>query len=69
VRSANIIAEQNSISAVCSVLTEEGKDEEDPDEQSDYSPPFNLSPLSSVVADIKRKIQTCRMHGLYYPLH
>jgi hypothetical protein len=58
VRPANSIAVQNGIFAVCSVLTEEGKDE-DPDEQSDDSPPFNLSPLSSVVADIKRRIQTC----------
>jgi hypothetical protein len=58
VRPASSIAEQNGISAMCSVLklTEEGKDE-DPDEKSDDSPPFNLSALSSVVADIKRKIQ------------
>jgi hypothetical protein len=56
VRRASSSAEQNGISAMCSVLTEEGKDE-DPDEQSDDSPPFNLSALSSVVADIKRTIQ------------
>jgi hypothetical protein len=65
VRPANSIAEQNGISAMCSVLTEEGKGE-DLDEQSDDSPPFNLSPMSSVVADIKRKIQTCRMHRLIF---
>jgi hypothetical protein len=62
---ANSIAEQNGISAMCPVLTEEGKDE-DPDE--DDSSPFNLSALISVVADIKRTIQSCRMHRLYYPL-
>jgi hypothetical protein len=56
VRPASSIAEQNGISAMCSVLTEEGKDK-DPDEKSDDSPPCNLSALSSVVADIKRKIQ------------
>jgi hypothetical protein len=56
VRPASSIAEQNGISAMCSVLTEEGKDE-DPDETSDDSPPCHLSALSSVVADIKRKIQ------------
>jgi hypothetical protein len=55
VRPASSIAEQNGISAMYSVLTEEGKDE-DPDEKSDDSP-FNLSAASSVVADVKRKIQ------------
>jgi hypothetical protein len=57
VRPASSIAEQNGISAMYSVLTEEGKDK-DPDETSDDFPPCNLSALSSVVADIKRKIQT-----------
>jgi biotin carboxylase/acetyl-CoA carboxylase carboxyltransferase component/biotin carboxyl carrier protein len=55
-RHASTIAEQNGISANCSVLTEEGKDE-DQDERSDDSPPFDLSALSSVVANIKRTIQ------------
>jgi hypothetical protein len=57
VRPASSIAEQNGISAMCSILTEEGKDE-DPDEKSDDSPPFYLSALSSVVAEVKRKVQT-----------
>jgi hypothetical protein len=56
VRPASSIAEQNGIWAMCYVLTEEGKDK-DPDETSDDSPPCHLSALSSVVADIKRKIQ------------
>jgi hypothetical protein len=50
-------AEQNGISAMCSVLTEEGKDE-DSDETNDDSPPCHVSALSSVVADVKGKIQT-----------
>jgi hypothetical protein len=45
VRPASSIAEQNGIWAMCSILTEEGKDE-DPDEKSDDSPPFYLSALS-----------------------
>ena len=39
-----------------SVVVDEMK-HEDPDEKSDDSPPFNLSALSSVVADIKRTIR------------
>jgi hypothetical protein len=54
VRPASSIAEQNGISAMCSVLIEEGKDE-DPDEKSDDSPPCNLSALSTVVADVKER--------------
>jgi hypothetical protein len=45
VRPASSIAEQNGIWAMCSVLTEEWKDE-DPDETSDDSPPCHLSALS-----------------------
>jgi hypothetical protein len=56
VRPASSIAEQNGIWAMCSVHTEEGKDN-DPDETSDDCLPFILSALSSVIADIKRKIQ------------
>ena len=56
VRPANSIAEQNGISAMFSVVVDEMK-HEDPDEKSDDSPPFNLSALSSVVADIKRTIR------------
>ena len=33
------------------------RNDNDPDEKSDDSPPFNLSALSSVVADIKRTIR------------
>jgi hypothetical protein len=55
-RPASSIAEQNGIWAMCYVLTEEGKDK-DPDETSDDSPPCHLSALSSVVAEVKRKIQ------------
>jgi hypothetical protein len=42
----------------CALFSTEEKKDEDPDEKSDDSPPCNLSALSSVVADIKRKIQT-----------
>jgi hypothetical protein len=41
VRPANSIAEQNGLSAMCPVLTEEGKDE-DPGEKSDDSSPFHF---------------------------
>jgi hypothetical protein len=67
VRPASIIAEQNGIFAMCSVLIEEGMDE-DPDEKSDDSPPFISSDLSSVVPDIKRTILSRQMHRLYFPL-
>jgi hypothetical protein len=66
-RPASSIAEQNGIWAMCSVLTEEGKDE-DPDETSDDSPPCHLPALSSVVADIKGRFKTYRTHRLYYLL-
>mgnify|MGYP003487360625 CR=1 FL=1 len=55
-RPASSIAEQNGLSAMFSVVVDEMK-HEDPDEKSDDSPPFNLSALSSVVADIKRTIR------------
>jgi hypothetical protein len=47
--------------------TEEGKDKE-PDETSDDCLHFNLSALSSVVVDIKRKIQNIPHASAFLPV-
>jgi hypothetical protein len=52
----------------CALFSTEEKKDEDPDEKSDDSPPFNLSALSSVFADVKRKIQNIPHASAFLPV-